>query len=211
MNYAAFSRPVWGWLERPSTNAEDAHFSVTRLLPSIDGPAMIETMAEFMAQVPWAVTTASFNIVGSHDTGRIRWRVGDGGRAIAALGLAHTLPGVPMVYYGDEIGLVGETGEYGRRPSRGRPRRRGRPAPSRQCASWARCGDSHALRHGGLRWIGATEDAVAFVRESRQGSALVVAARGATGRRPFRRPCCRASSPAAWRSAAGSGSRATRS
>ena len=43
--------------------------------------------------------------------------------------------------------------------------------------------DSHALRHGGLRWIGATEDAVAFVRESRQGSALVVAAREATGQK----------------------------
>ena len=184
MNYAAFSRPVWGWLERPSTNAEDAHFSVTRLLPSIDGPAMIETMAEFMAQVPWAVTTASFNIVGSHDTGRIRWRVGDEGRAIAALGLAHTLPGVPMVYYGDEIGLVGETGEYGRRPFPWQAEETwatGTLQAVRELGALRR--DSHALRHGALRWIGATEDAVAFVRESRQGSALVVAAREATGQK----------------------------
>ncbi len=145
---------------------------------------MIETMAEFMAQVPWAVTTASFNIVGSHDTGRIRWRVGDEGRAIAALGLAHTLPGVPMVYYGDEIGLVGETGEYGRRPFPWQAEETwatGTLQAVRELGALRR--DSHALRHGGLRWIGATEDAVAFVRESRQGSALVVAAREATGQK----------------------------
>ena len=110
--------------------------------------------------------------------------MGDEDRAIAALNLAHTLPGVPMVYYGDEIGLVGETGEYGRRPFPWQAEETwatGTLQAVRELGALRR--DSHALRHGGLRWIGATEDAVAFVRESRQGSALVVAAREATGQK----------------------------
>ena len=180
MNYAAFSRPVWSWLERPSTNEEDAHFAVTRLLPSIDGREMVATMTEFMAQVPWTVTQASFNIVGSHDTGRIRWRVRDEGRVVAALGLAHTMPGVPMVYYGDEIGLEGETGEYGRRPF-----------PWQAPDAWSTATletvralgalrhEVPALRHGGIRWVAAGADAVAFVREAPEGSALVLVARDA--------------------------------
>ncbi len=182
MNYAAFSRPVWAWLERPGSDEEDAHFQVAALLPPLDGPGLVDTLTDFAAQVPWSVTLSSFNIVGSHDCGRIRWRVGgDRGRVLAALGLAYTMPGVPMLYYGDEIGVTGETGEYGRRPF-----------PWHAPGTWdlelleavRRLGRLRhafaALRHGGLRWVGAVPDAVAFVREAPEGSVLVLVARDAS-------------------------------
>lgn len=181
MNYAAFSRPLWSWLERPGSDEEDHHFMVAALLPTIDGSGVVATMRDFAAQVPWSVTTASLNIVGSHDSGRITWRVGnDRGRVLAALGSAYTMPGAPMLYYGDEIGLTGSTGEYGRRPF-----------PWQDPAGWdadllaavrhlgALRRELPALRHGGLRWVAATADAVAYVREAPEGSALVLVARDA--------------------------------
>ena len=51
-----------------------------------------------------AFTPATF--VGNHDVTRIASRLGIEG-AIAALWLLMTLPGVPFIYYGDEVGAVG--------------------------------------------------------------------------------------------------------
>ncbi len=52
---------------------------------------------------PWML-----NLVGSHDTARLLTLAGgDGRRVQVALAALFTLPGVPMIYYGDEIGLEG--------------------------------------------------------------------------------------------------------
>jgi len=49
------------------------------------------------------------NVVGSHDTARIRTMCGGSSRdALMVLALNTLLPGVPMLYYGDEIGLEGD-------------------------------------------------------------------------------------------------------
>ncbi|HJE51029.1 MAG TPA: glycoside hydrolase family 13 protein [Tessaracoccus flavescens] len=181
MNYAAFSRPLWAWLEVPTSNEEDKHFSVTKLLPSVDGAGMVETMQAFMAQVPWAVTESSLNIVGSHDTGRIMWRVGSNrGRVEAALGMAYTMPGVPMLYYGDEIGLEGNTGEYGRRPF---PWQAPDTWDQDLLGSVIELGrlreELTPIHDGGLRWVHAGPNAVAYVRESADGGVLALASRDA--------------------------------
>src|SRR5699024_3533965 len=48
--------------------------------------------------------------VGNHDVTRIASRVGDEGAALAAVVLL-TLPGMPSIYYGDELGFRGEKGD----------------------------------------------------------------------------------------------------
>jgi alpha-glucosidase len=48
----------------------------------------------------------SWNMLGSHDTPRIKTTVGE--RTRAAFLLAFTFPGIPHVYYGDEIGMEGD-------------------------------------------------------------------------------------------------------
>jgi alpha-glucosidase len=97
-----------------------------------------------------------------------------------AFGLAVTMPGIPVVWAGDEFGLVASDGEESRTP-----------------LPWSRVDDaadtialyrrlialkrSHAaLNGGGIRWLHASDDAVAFVRESATECVLVVAARGIT-------------------------------
>lgn len=50
------------------------------------------------------------NLLGSHDTARILTLFkGDAARLNVALTALMTLPGAPLVYYGDEVGLLGET------------------------------------------------------------------------------------------------------
>ncbi len=97
----------------------------------------------------------------------------------AAAGLLFTFPSMPMLTYGDEIGMEGTFGEDGRRPM-----------PWDE-SDWdastlevyrgliaARKG-SVALRRGGLRWVHAEGDAMVFLRETEQEVALVHIARAA--------------------------------
>jgi glycosidase len=52
---------------------------------------------------------AMLNLLGSHDTVRLLTRAaGDERRAILAFAALFTLPGAPMLYYGDELGMEGE-------------------------------------------------------------------------------------------------------
>jgi glycosidase len=53
-------------------------------------------------------TVGLLNLLGSHDTARIRTLLGSQARAAMAAALLFTAVGVPLVYYGDEIGMEGE-------------------------------------------------------------------------------------------------------
>jgi glycosidase len=55
-------------------------------------------------------TQSMLNLLDSHDTPRILTTLkGDIERLRIALTIQMTLPGAPMIYYGDEVGLLGET------------------------------------------------------------------------------------------------------
>ena len=87
------------------------------LVPRLGGQSVMETMREFAAMAPWRSIRHSFNLVGSHDTTRIRTLVGQDSRKVdVAAGLLFMMPGIPMMTYGDEIGMRGDSGEDGRRP-----------------------------------------------------------------------------------------------
>ena len=74
-------------------------------------------MREFTSHIPWTGLTHSFNLIGSHDTTRARTLVDHDPRLfVVAAGLLLTMPSIPMVTYGDEIGMEGAYGEDGRRP-----------------------------------------------------------------------------------------------
>jgi alpha-glucosidase len=85
-----------------------------------------------------------------------------------------TYPGTPMVFAGDELGLVGDNGESARIPM-----------PWSSASTWdqgtldayrtltrLRAG-SAALRRGGLRWAHASDDALVFLRENGDERLLV--------------------------------------
>ena len=115
MNYSGFSWPVWSWLRDPASPARP--FGRPVPVPRRGGGAVVETFRAWQGALGWRATASSWNILGSHDSARIRTLVG-GDAAVhrVAAGLQFTMPGVPMIFAGDEIGLEGVNGEDARRP-----------------------------------------------------------------------------------------------
>ncbi|MEJ3405450.1 alpha-amylase family glycosyl hydrolase [Rathayibacter sp. YIM 133350] len=178
MTYPAFTRPVWGWLSEP---ARGAWFfgQPTGGIPQYTGEDLVQMQTRFTAGLPWRVRLGSMNALDTHDTARFATHARPGTVPVA-VGLAVTLPGIPVVFAGDEFGLVGEDGEASRSPI---PWDRSeQPEVAERTALYR---DLIALRHahpalatGGLRWLHVGEDALVYVRESVGESVLCVAARG---------------------------------
>lgn len=176
MNYAGFTRPVWQWLKHPdATRLDPGPFTPT---PSFPGPAVAATMRSFIAAQPWRATAHALNLVGSHDTMRIRTMLRDEALVTVAFGLLATMPGIPMLWAGDEIGQEGSNGEDGRRPipwDQPDVWDTNRLATNR--ALFAARAESEALRRGGLRWLSIQNDSLTFLRETASQAVLVHAAR----------------------------------
>ncbi|HEV7711371.1 MAG TPA: glycoside hydrolase family 13 protein [Asanoa sp.] len=176
MNYAAFTNPLWTWLRDPAAGLTLSGKPV----PPTRGPAeaFLATVRAFRAGTPWHPMAASWSLIGSHDTARIRTITGDPALVEVAAGLMFTMPGVPMLYAGDEIGLTGANGEDARRPFPWhRPDRWDRHTLDVYARLAALRRATEPLRRGGLRWVHARGDALAFLRESPAGRLLVLAAR----------------------------------
>ena len=176
MNYAGFTRPVWTWLR--DSDFAPKFLGSPLMVPRLGGYSVMETMREFAAMAPWRRIRHSFNLVGSHDTTRIRTLVGEDSRQVdVAAGLLFTMPGIPMMTYGDEIGMRGDSGEDGRRPMPWNAGHRDARILEVYRGLIAARKASHALRHGGLRWVYADDDVLVFLRESAEQTALVHCAR----------------------------------
>lgn len=178
MNYSGFSKPVWTWLLSPHADAEFLGTSV--VVPRLGGSLVVETMRDFTSRVPWENLVASFNLIDSHDTSRaLTMFGGDRGVLEAAVGLLMTMPSIPMVLYGDEIGMEGKSGEDGRKPMRWNRETWDSEAHAIYRDLIALRRDNWSLRHGGLRWIYIDDDALVFLRETETQTALVHVARAA--------------------------------
>ncbi|MEN3310506.1 MAG: alpha-glucosidase [Micromonosporaceae bacterium] len=180
MNHAGFTRPLWTWLRSPDLDL--SHFlGVPVPVPRWGGPAVLATMREFAARVSWRSLTNSWNLLGSHDTPRIRTVVRDPGRGEVAAGLLATLPGVPMIFAGDELGLQGVNGEDARRPMPWADRSTWDTATLHRYRALVGLRRAQpALRSGGLRIEHVDEDVLAFWRET-PAQRLLVLARRASG------------------------------
>ncbi|KRF02705.1 alpha-glycosidase [Nocardioides sp. Soil777] len=179
MNYSGFSWPLWSWLRDPATPARA--FGRPVQVPRRPGGAVVETFRAWHAAFGWRATSQSWNILGSHDSARIRTMVGSADVHRVAAGLQFTMPGVPMIFAGDEIGLEGVTGEDSRRTMSWHRRDEWDTDTLATYSHLARLRRSYgALRHGGLRWAHVDDDTIAFVREL-DGQRLLVVARRAGG------------------------------
>jgi len=145
------------------------------------------SMRDFRAAAPWRTTAHALNLVGSHDTARIATMLGDPALVTVAMGLLVSMPGIPMLWAGDEIGQVGTNGEEGRRtfPWDDRDQWDNQRLSSTKSLLAARR-ESTALRHGGLRWLAISDNAFTFLREAPDETVLVHASR--TNHSPVRLP-----------------------
>ena len=183
MTYANFTRPVWGWLSVPGS-ASTYFGQPVGVIPSYTGRELVAAHTAFAAAFPWRVRTATMNALDTHDVPRFRTHARPGAVPVA-LGLSVALPGIPVVWAGDEFGLVAEDGEASRMPL---PWSLLEPSDD-PAATLARdtvalysrlihLRRSHpALNAGGMRWLHVSDDALLFVREHGEESILVLAAR----------------------------------
>lgn len=99
MNYD-LSIPLWRFLDH-----------------KISHKTFIEQLHLYLSRTPKHVIDSMFNLVCTHDTIRIKRRLGD---SVEKVKLAYALmfmqAGSPSIYYGDEIGLTGEHDPDNRRP-----------------------------------------------------------------------------------------------
>jgi len=186
MDYAGFTGPVCTWL----TDAPDLAFGFGRpsATPSLPAHAVVATVREVHAAMPWRAQAASSLHLDSHDVPRFRTVVGGGGsggvsaagrdRHLVGLAMQLTMPGVPTLFAGDELGLTGVDGEHARTPFPW-DRPESWDAPTLEAfRSWIALRRTHvALRRGGLRWVHAGEDSMAFLREHPDERVLVHLAR----------------------------------
>ncbi|MDO3701291.1 glycoside hydrolase family 13 protein [Micromonospora sp. C28SCA-DRY-2] len=179
MNYVGFTDPVWSWLrhgDQPVPNFLGTPGGVARR----DADAVLATMNSYRSLISWRSYVHSWQLLGSHDSARIRTVVGDAARQEVAAGLLATMPGIPMIFAGDELGLTGDNGEGSRTPM---PWHRPQSWDAGTFAAYrALIALRHAepaLRRGGLRWLHVDADTLVFLREAPAGAVLVLARRAA--------------------------------
>jgi alpha-glucosidase len=178
MNYAGFTSPAIHWLA--DELVVDAHGTgeVARL-PRTPTRDLVRTMTAYRAGVPWALARNQYDLLGSHDTARIRTVLGgDRGRLRAAFGLLLTELGVPGLFYGDEVGLEGADGPSARATMPWDPAAWDHEILEhvRAVARFRR--GSRALREGGVQPLEVRDEALAFLRDTDDEQVVVIVVRG---------------------------------
>lgn len=176
MNYRGFMMPLYHWLTGRDYQAHlGRDWGDRHPLSSRD----LEThWSNFRSVIPWLAARQQFNLLDSHDTPRLLHFVdGDVSKAAVARFLLFTYPGVPNLYYGDEVGLTG-----------------GRDPDNRRCMPWDESQWDHESLQGWTEMIGHRrelsalgegvyqsltfeQNTVAFLRESSEQRVIAVAKR----------------------------------
>ncbi len=106
MNYYGFSHPVRAFLAE-----QDVNYHPVR----IDAAELDAWLTDARSRIPYANQLCQLNLLGSHDTIRFLTLVReDRDLMVLALLLLFAYPGVPCIYYGDEIGMTGANDPYNR-------------------------------------------------------------------------------------------------
>ncbi|MEM9746099.1 MAG: glycoside hydrolase family 13 protein [Actinomycetota bacterium] len=162
MAYQWFSRPLWSWLRGDAPVA----LMTTLEMPRFGAATMVDAMRQLGAGLPWPARQASMTMLDSHDSPRFRTAVGgDRHRHLTGLAALLTMPGVPTLFAGSEVGVEGDSMDTCRVPFPWDEADWDRETfeATQQLISVRRA--HPALRHGSMRWLDATDDTVTYVRE----------------------------------------------
>jgi alpha-glucosidase len=179
MNYQGFMRPFWNWINR-NPEITGGFQGLPFAMPKINGKQLVASIQEFNSSIPWRSLTASMMLLDSHDTARFRTVVlGDIAAHKTAMTMMLSYPGVPSIFAGDEIGLEGSWGEDARRTINWDDRSSWDVdffVEVKKLVKLRKTQD--ALINGGLRWVSVGSDFIAYLRESKKQSILVLVSRG---------------------------------
>src|SRR5690606_840605 len=177
MTYPSFTRPLWGWLSEPNgepyltaqgDSLTEAWFFGQPIggIPRYTAADFVGAVVRFTGSIPWRVRLGNMQPLDTHDTARFATNAAPGAMPLA-LGLSMTLPGLPVVFAGDEFGLTGTDGEMSRTPmpwgSESEPATAEVLSTYRALIALRR--EHPVLGTGGLRWVHVDDETIAFVRE----------------------------------------------
>ena len=107
MNYR-FAEPTIAFTAGDRFNPEYIQYYYEPL-PAIDARKYGERIQELLDLYSWEIQLTQLNLLDSHDTSRlISSTGGDKNSVRLATTLLLTFPGAPCIYYGDEVGLLGD-------------------------------------------------------------------------------------------------------
>jgi alpha-glucosidase len=164
---------LWSWLAPAGIDrywgqpVEHARYS---------GTAMAATMDAFTALIPWRSRVHSLNLLDSHDTPRLLSVVGKQ-LFLVAVGMMLTMPGLPMIFAGDEIGTEGSGLEDSRRPFRWDQNTWDREIRDLYGDLLAIRARHPALSSGGFRWLHTDNDVVVYERAHPEETLIIQASR----------------------------------
>lgn len=170
MNYWGFTLPLWQWLGGVDFGGRAAPIATADLAA---------WLGESRAVVPHEVALAQWNALDSHDTQRLITLLGtDEALYGVAQALQFGYPGVPCIYYGDEVGLEGGNDPDNRRcfDWSGASWRPAVLERVKRFAAWRR--DRTELREGACLTLAHGGDWIAFARVDANAVTLLVANRG---------------------------------
>ncbi len=194
MNYYGFALPLREWLAGVDVGGAPSRLATADFAAWLEGAR---------GRIPHDNQLAQLNLLDSHDTARFFTLLGGD---TAAMKLAVTLlfawPGVPCVYYGDEIGLEG-----------------GDDPDCRRCFDWERARWNHdlfehyracialrraraELRHGACQVLHAGGDVFALARFDRDAATIAAINRGRSAA-ALRLPAWQLPLEGAWQTEAG--------
>ncbi|MBS6737965.1 maltodextrin glucosidase [Phytobacter diazotrophicus] len=170
MNYRGFTFPVWAFLANTDISMDPQR---------IDAHTCMVWMDNYRAGLSHQQQLRMFNQLDSHDTPRFKTVLGkDVARLPLAVVWLFTWPGVPCIYYGDEVGLDGANDPFCRKPF---PWDKAKQ-DTELLALYQRLARlrkrSQALCYGGCQVIYAEGNVVIFLRLYQQERVLVAINRG---------------------------------
>ena len=170
MNYRGFTFPLWGFL---------ANTDISYDPQKIDAQTCMAWMEDYRAGLSHQQQLRMFNQLDSHDTARFKSLLG---RDVARLPLAvvwlFCWPGVPCIYYGDEVGLDGNNDPFCRKPFPWNESLQDQTLLALYQRLAALRKATPALRHGGCQVLYAEGDVVVFLRVLGAERVLVAINRG---------------------------------
>ena len=175
MTYSNFTKPLWLWFANENIKIYEDFPGPG---PSrYSGKQFLEAHLQFAAQFPWSVRQNNMNALDTHDIPRFK-TVGILGGQMVGAALQFTLPGIPVIFQGDEFGLDGNNGENSRTPM---PWNDERPTEKSMIGIYGELArirkENPVLIDGAVRWLYASDEAVVFAREDDTATILVAVTR----------------------------------